>query len=308
MQKRRVNVSLWVGAVLVMLLIVLGIIGPYIAPYDLEHQEKVRNVEVNGKTVIISPPLSPSSEHWLGTDKWGYDLLTKLLHGAPYTVFVTMLAAVARLLIGTIIGLYIGIQDKPQKWWLSIENAWGYMPLFLPVYFLLVGLNRNSELAIGTLVLLFIGIVALLGAPSVASSIRQKTEQIKETQYVLAAVSLGAGREQIIFRHVLPQLKEQLVLIAVTEMISIMALMGLLGMFDLFVGGTYVTYDPVIYHSVTNEWAGLLGSYRGFVYGNNAWIFMIPLAAFIIAIGSFSLLAKGLRDRFQETYQRTPFI
>lgn len=176
------------------------------------------------------------------------------------------------------------------------------------MYFLLVGLNRNSELAIGTLVLLFIGLVALLGAPSVASSIRQKTEQIKETQYVLAAVSLGAGREQIIFRHVLPQLKEQLVLIAVTEMISIMALMGLLGMFDLFVGGTYVTYDPVIYHSVTNEWAGLLGSYRGFVYGNNAWIFMIPLAAFIIAIGSFSLLAKGLRGRFQETYQRTPFI
>lgn len=61
MQKRRVNVSLWVGAVLVMLLIVLGIIGPYIAPYDLEHQEKVRNVEVNGKTVIISPPLSPQA-------------------------------------------------------------------------------------------------------------------------------------------------------------------------------------------------------------------------------------------------------
>ncbi|USG64232.1 ABC transporter permease subunit [Brevibacillus ruminantium] len=306
--RNRANPALWIGAVLVMFLIVIGIVGPYIAPYDLDFQEKLKNVEVNGKTVILAPPLPPSEEHWLGTDKWGYDLLTKLLYGAPYTIFVTMAAAVARLLIGTLIGLYIGMQDKPQSWWLSIENAWGYLPIFIPTYFLLVGVSINSDLSVARLVTLFIFLVAVLGAPSVASSIRQKTEQIKETQYVLAATSLGAGREQIIFRHILPQLKEQLILIAVTEMVAIMTLMGLLGMFDLFVGGTKRTFDPVINYSITQEWAGLLGSYRGFLYGNNSWIFMIPLAAFIFAISSFSLLAKGLRDRFQETYQRKPFI
>lgn len=306
--QKRINWSLWLGSIFVLLLLVIGLFGPMLAPYELDYQEKLRNEEVNGKTVIISPPLAPSSDHLFGTDKWGYDLLTLILHGAPYTLFVTLAIAIVRVLTGSVIGLYIGIQDKPQRWWLAIENAWSYMPIFIPVYFLLKGVTINPLMPTSTLITLFIGIVALLGAPSVASSIRQKTEQIKETQYVLAATSLGAGREQIIFRHILPHLKEQLVIILVTEMVAIMTLMGLLGMFDLFVGGTKMTTDPVIYHSITHEWAGLLGSYRGFVYSNYTWIFLTPLVAFIVAIGSFTLLAKGLREKFEQTYHRTPFI
>lgn len=306
--KRRFHFSLWLGSIFVFALMVIAVVGPYLAPYDLEYQAKMRQEVVNGKQVMVSPPLPPSEEHLLGTDKWGYDLLTLLLHGAPYTVFITLAIAFIRVLLGTWIGLYIGIQDKEQRWWMAIENAWSYMPVFIPVYFLLRGINVNSELPTFTLVLLFIGLVSVLGTPSVASSVRQKAEQIKESQYVLAAISLGAGRNQIVFRHILPHLKEQLMIILVTEMIAVMTLMGLLGIFDLFVGGTKMTFDPVLYHSITHEWAGLLGSYRGFIYSNYTWIFLVPLGAFMIAIGSFSLLAKGLRDKFEQTYSRTPFI
>jgi peptide/nickel transport system permease protein len=308
MRRNRTPLSLWIGMALVLFLIVLGIVGPYLAPYELDHQEKLRNEVVNGKNVIISPPLPPSKEHLFGTDKWGYDLLTLLLHGARYTVFITMAVAFLRVLIGTLVGLYIGIQERQQRWWISIENAWSYIPIFIPVYFLLIGININPELSTATLVAIFIGLVTLLGIPSVASSIRQKTEQLKEMQYVLAAVSLGAGRSQIIFRHIFPHLKEQIAILFVTEVIGVMALMGLLGMFDLYVGGTKMTFDPVLFHSITHEWAGLVGSYRSFIYSNSVWIFLIPLAAFLFAISSFSLLAKGLRDRFQDTYHRTPFI
>lgn len=306
--KRRFHFSLWLGSIFVLALMVIAVVGPYLAPYDLEYQAKMRQEIVNGKQVMVSPPLPPSEEHLLGTDKWGYDLLTLLLHGAPYTVFITLAIAFIRVLLGTWIGLYIGIQDKEQRWWMAIENAWSYMPVFIPVYFLLKGINMNSELPTFTLVLLFIGLVSVLGTPSVASSVRQKAEQIKESQYVLAAISLGAGRNQIVFRHILPHLKEQLIIILVTEMIAVMTLMGLLGIFDLFVGGTKMTFDPILYHSITHEWAGLLGSYRGFIYSNYTWIFLVPLGAFMIAIGSFSLLAKGLRDKFEQTYSRTPFI
>ncbi|MGG4461194.1 ABC transporter permease [Brevibacillus porteri] len=306
--KKRFHFSLWLGSIFVFLLIVIAVAGPYLAPYDLEYQAKMRHEVVNGKQVMVSPPFPPSKEHLLGTDKWGYDLLTLLLHGAPYTVFITLAIAFIRVLLGTWIGLYIGIQDKEQRWWMAIENAWSYMPVFIPVYFLLRGINVNSELPTFTLVLIFIGLVSVLGTPSVASSVRQMTEQIKESQYVLAAIALGAGRNQIVFRHILPHLKEQLIIILVTEMIAVMTLMGLLGIFDLFVGGTKMTFDPVLYHSITHEWAGLLGSYRGFIYSNYTWIFLVPLGAFMIAIGSFSLLAKGLRDKFEQTYNRTPFI
>jgi peptide/nickel transport system permease protein len=306
--RSRMNISLWIGSILVLFLIGLGILGPYVAPYEVDFQEKLRNETVNGKTVIISPPLPPSEDHLFGTDKWGYDLFTLLLHGARYTVFVTMAVAFLRVVAGTLIGLYIGMQERQRRWWISIENAWSYIPIFIPVYFLLIGININSELSTAMLVTIFISLVTLLGIPSVVSSIRQKTEQIKEMQYVLAATSLGAGRSQLIFRHILPHLKEQIAVIFVMEIIAVMTLMGLLGMFNLFVGGTKMTTDPVIYHSITHEWAGLLGSYRGFIYSAHTWIYMTPLAAFIFAISSFTLLAKGLRDRFQYTYHRAPFI
>ncbi len=304
----RLNLSLWIGGIMVGFLIVIALIGPYIAPYSLDFQEKIRNETVNGKKVIINLPLPPSATHLFGTDKWGYDLLTKLLHGARYTVFVTLIIALLRVILGTIIGLYLGMQEQEQKWWISIENAWSYIPIFIPVYFLLSGVNINPELSTSALVAIFIGMVAILGIPSVVSSIRQKTQQIKEMQYVLAASSLGAGRSQIILRHILPHLKEQVILVLVMETIAIMTLMGLLGMFDLFVGGTEMTFDPVLYHSITNEWAGLLGSYRGFIYSAFTWIYMVPLLAFMFAITAFTLLAKGLRVRYQQSYNRTPFI
>ncbi|WP_400164224.1 ABC transporter permease [Brevibacillus sp. TJ4] len=305
---RNGNVSLWIGCVSVLVLVILGIVGPWVAPYDLDFQVTVKTEEINGKTVITYPPLPPSPEHWLGTDKWGYDLLTLLLYGAPYTVFVTIAIALLRVVLGTVVGLYIGMQDKPQGWWLAVENAWSYIPIFIPVYFLLLGVNINSELSVATLVTLFIAVVAVLGIPSVAGSVRQKTEQVKVTQYVLAAVSLGAGREQIIFRHILPQLKEQMAVIFATEMVATMTLTGLLGMFDLFVGGTVMTFDPVIYSPVTYEWAGLLGASRGFVNSSAIWIFLTPLFAYILAISAFSLLAKGLREKYEQTYSRTPFL
>lgn len=307
MNRFKNRLTLWLGTLFVLFLFIIAVIGPQMAPYDVTFKEKVQNIVVNGKTKIINPPLPPSPEHWLGTDKWGYDILTLILYGAKYTLFVTVAIAALRILLGAIIGLYIGMAERKQNWWLALENAWSHIPLILPVYFFLLGVNINSPLSTAQLVALFSGIVALLGTPSVVSTIRQKTEQIKEMPYILAAVSLGAGRNRLIFRHILPQLKELIIIVFVTEIIAVMTLMGQLGLFSLFIGGTNMTTDPVIYTSVTHEWAGLVGQARGHIYGS-IWIFLGPLGAFVFAIASFNILAKGLRDRFQQTYSRTPFI
>ncbi|WP_139491544.1 ABC transporter permease [Brevibacillus dissolubilis] len=303
----RFPVSFWIGSVIVFVLVMVALLGPSMAPYGVKDQVKVHSTVVDGKDVIVSPPLPPSAEHLLGTDKWGYDLLTLLLYGARYTLFTTAIIALLRVVLGTIIGLYIGMAERRQNWWISIENAWSYMPVILPVYFLLVRVNINSPLSETELTLFFIAVVTILGIPSAVSSVRQKTEQIKEMPFVTAAESLGAGREHIIVRHVFPQLKEQLMIVFVMEIITVMSLMGQLGIFNLFVGGTLQTFSPDLYHSMTHEWAGLIGQSRGFIQ-YKVWVFFAPLTAFIIAVAGFTLMSKGLQARYQMTYERKPFV
>ncbi|UFJ39111.1 ABC transporter permease [Brevibacillus humidisoli] len=308
MNRGKYPLSLWIGGLMVLMLILLALFGPYLAPYDITYQENVRTEIIDGKEVLIKTPMPPSSAHWLGTDKWGYDILTLLLHGARYTMLVTLLIAFLRILIGTLFGLYLGMAERRQGWWLGVENAWSHIPIVLPVYFLLLGINFNSELSVSELIGLFVVIVTILGTPSVVSSIRQKTEQVKEMPFVLAAVSLGAGRNRLVLHHILPQLREEIMLVFVMEVIAVMTLMGQLGLFNLFVGGTIMQFDPMLYHSVTHEWAGLIGQARNFIFSNSLWILYAPLGAFMLAIIAFSLLAKGLRDRSKQRYQRVPYL
>lgn len=307
MNKRKGRISLWLGSIIVAVLFILAIVGPIFAPYDISFQVKTEYVEVNGVKVIVSPPLPPSEKYPLGTDKWGHDMLTILLYGAKYTLFVTIACALLRVVLGMIIGLKIGMADRPQRWWLSLENAWGHVPLFLPVYFLLYRINVNSPLSTFFLVVIFVVVVSVLGIPSVVSSVRQKTEQLKEVPFVTAAISLGASKDHIMLRHILPQIKEQIMMLFVMEMIGVMALMGQLGIFNLFIGGTIEQFDPSIFLTKTYEWAGMIGQARSFLQANQ-WIFFLPLTAFMLAVLGFTLIVNGMKKRYEEAYNRTPYV
>ncbi|QDX93030.1 ABC transporter permease [Brevibacillus laterosporus] len=307
MNKRKGRISLWLGSIIVAVLFMLAIFGPIFAPYDIAFQVRAEYVEVNGVKVIVSPPLPPSEKYPLGTDKWGHDMLTILLYGAKYTLFVTVACALLRVVLGMIIGLKIGMADRPQRWWLSLENAWGHVPLFLPVYFLLYRINVNSPLSSFFLVVIFVVVVSVLGIPSVVSSVRQKTEQLKEVPFVTAAISLGASKDHIMLRHILPQIKEQIMMLFVMEIIGVMTLMGQLGIFNLFIGGTIEQFDPSIFLTKTYEWAGMIGQARSFLQANQ-WIFFLPLTAFMLAVLGFTLIVNGLKKRYEEAYNRTPYV
>ncbi|PPB10997.1 ABC transporter permease [Brevibacillus laterosporus] len=307
MNKQKGRISLWLGFFIVSVLSIVAIIGPMVAPYDINFQVRAEYVEVNGTQVIVSPPLPPSEKYPIGTDKWGHDMLTSLLYGARYTLFVTIACALLRVMLGMIIGLKIGMADRPQRWWLSLENAWGHVPLFLPVYFLLYRININSPLSSFGLVMIFIIVVSVLGIPSVVSSVRQKTEQLKEAHFVTAAISIGASKNHIMLRHILPQLKEQIMMLFVMEIIGVMTLMGQLGIFNLFIGGTIQQFDPSIFLTKTYEWVGLIGQARAFLQ-TKQWIFFAPLTAFMIAILGFTLIVNGMKKRYEEAYNRTPYV
>jgi peptide/nickel transport system permease protein len=311
MNKVKIHITLGAGVTLVSLLILLASIGPLLAPHAPDYQQRVYSEEVDGKLLTVAPPIPPFMvySHFLGTDKWGYDLLTLLLYGAKYTIFLSMLIAFLRVAMGAVIGFYLGMAKRTPQWWLAVENCWSFIPVFIPVVFLLGPISLRSPFSPHTLIGIFVAVATIVGIPGIVSTIREKTAKVKEAPYILASISLGASKNRLIFKHIFPGLREEIIHLIVVEIASVISLMGVLGIFHVYIGGTQVggSFSSPIYKSITHEWAGLLGDARGNVWGRQ-WILFVPLAAIALAAFSFNLLAKGLRDRSRMIHHRTPYI
>jgi ABC-type dipeptide/oligopeptide/nickel transport system permease subunit len=306
MNKRfSLNYSLYLGIVLVGVLFLLSIFGPELAPHTL--MEILETHYQDGK--VFAPPLEPfkSIEYPLGTDKWGYDLLTMVLHGIRHTIFISLAVTTIKMTIGTIVGVYVGAWKRTPGWMESFENSWSYVPLFLVLYFFLIPINFGSYSKTSSLIFYFIFITSAISIPSIISSVRKKSREISKSIFIEAARTLGASRHRIIWNHIFPQMKESLLIMFILEIVYVITIMGQLALMNIFIGGTIVRYDPLIYLSATKEIAGLVGQARGNLYGS-IHVLIVPLVVLLLTTLSFSLLANGLKNRYQSTYQRTPWI
>ncbi|REE81051.1 oligopeptide transport permease C-like protein [Paenibacillus taihuensis] len=90
------NKTLLLGLIIIIFMLCASLFGKYVAPHDLNESAQVSS---NGGELIV-PPSPPSKDHPLGTDKYGYDILAKLLAGLKYTIFVSVPVAFSRTAIG----------------------------------------------------------------------------------------------------------------------------------------------------------------------------------------------------------------
>jgi ABC-type dipeptide/oligopeptide/nickel transport system permease subunit len=206
-----------------------------------------------------------------------------------------------------VIGIYIGTWKRTPTWLESIENSWSYVPLFLILYFFFNSINFGYYLETSTLILAFIIVTSVISMPSIISSVRKKSTEISKSVFIEAARTLGASRHRIIWKHIFPQMKESLLVMFILEIVYVITIMGQLALMNIFIGGTIVRYDPLIYLSITKELSGLVGQARGNIYGT-LHVLVVPLMVLLFTTLSFSLLANGLKNRYQSNYQRTPWI
>lgn len=300
------NKKLIAGIILVSFFLLIALFGSWLAPYSLDDREKTYyNYE---ESTISAPPLPPSSSHLLGTDKNGYDMLTKLLNGAKFTIITSIVVAFFRILIGALIGIMLGVRaEKKGKSLLGV--AWGAIPTFLIVYVLLKPINiqfESKEISYKLLAITII-IFILVGIPSIVANFRDRTRIIMRNEYINAAKILGANSTSIMRKHIIPHLKESMITLFVTEIVLVLTLYGQLGLFDLFIGGTVMYFDPPEFYSITNEWAGLIGQYRMFIYSEQ-WIVLAPIFSFLMLILSFQLLSDGLRDYYKKKLNSNSFL
>jgi len=303
------NKTLAAGLLITIAMFATALFGPSFAPHAPDHRLDIKFfINEKGEQDLYAPPAPPNPEYPLGTDANGYDMLTKLLHGAKYTIFLSVGVALGRVAIGGALGMalgYFGPKANAAKrtarngpW-----NALGAIPTFLIVWFAMSGISINSPLSETALSLALGAILVAVGLPGVVSATREKTMEIRERPFVLASKSVGAGHGVVLRSHIFPHLKESFLILLVNEMMLTLTLFGQLAIFHIFVGGTTMTFDPREYSSRTNEWAGLIGAARNGIYVHH-WVLFAPLAAYVALLLGFYLISKGLEARLKAAYSK----
>lgn len=176
-----------VGA-LVVLVLVHGLVGlaPWIAPHPPE-------------TVALAERFQPPGPgHWLGTDEYGRDVLTRLLYGGRVSLTVALASMAASIVIGVAVGALAGFAGGPADALLMrITDGMLALPLFFVALMALAMLGATLP----NLVL----VIALSSWMTVARTVRAEVLRTRELDFVLAARAVGCGRLRLLARHVVPQ-------------------------------------------------------------------------------------------------------
>jgi len=252
------------GAIIILVLIICAAFPQWIAPYD--------PIKQNLRSVL----LQPSSEHLLGTDALGRDLLSRIIFGARTAVMVGVvalgIAAVSGMILGLTAGYFGGITYAIIMRFIDALMAFPVILLALAIAALLGGGLLNVMIAIG------IGMMAGYARVMCGQAI-----SVRENDYILAARSSGASNLRIMFRHVFPN--------CFPPMIVLMTMM--IGMTILFEAG--LSFLGIGIKEPTVAWGSLVND--GYKYLlTHPLLSVAPGVAIIFVVYAFNMVGDGIRD------------
>ncbi|MGI2327792.1 ABC transporter permease [Planococcus sp. YIM B11945] len=260
---------------------------------------QMRFIMENGRT-LEGAPISPKWAYPFGTDQFGYDMIGKLIIGAKYTIIAALAIAALRMLIAVPLGYVLGTYLQRQRSWIGgLADSLHYIPLSIFASFLLMPVLWMPEGGFTTTIweriALQVVIMAVLTVPIVAVLIGNEATLLYRQEYVEASRVLGASRFRIIRKHLYPQMREKMAVLYGQQVIETFIVLAHLGLLDLFLGGTKVSYEPMFGDppmSISYEWAGMFGS--TFRYLQSApWMPLAPVLFIALAILAVSFMMEG---------------
>jgi peptide/nickel transport system permease protein len=255
-----------------LLLVIVSIFAPVLAPYSPVDQDV---------TQLLLPP---SSAHWLGTDDLGRDVLSRLIWGAPNSLYASFLAVGIAIVLGVPIGLLIGFLGG---WFDEVTSRFIDALLSFPPIVLAIAVT--GALGIGlTNAMLSVGFVF---APVLARLVRAQTLVVKSALYVDAARGFGASTSHIIIKHIVPN-AIQPVIVQVTLMLAI-ALLDEASLSFLSLG----VQPPAA------SWGGMLARAYNYIEIAPEQMYAPGLAILLTAL-AFNALGESLRVALDPTMKR----
>jgi ABC-type dipeptide/oligopeptide/nickel transport system permease subunit len=228
-----------------------------------------------------------------------------VLSGARRTLSLAFFGMLARLVLGTFLGLLAGWQRGGwfDRLVTGAMGVWAAFPLTLFAMIVIQALGIQQGMWV------FVVAISIVGWGEVAQFVRGQVLGLKPQPFIESARAVGARSDQILGRHVLPNLVNALIVLAALEMAGVLMLLAELGFLNIFMGGGFRAMigeagrmQPVIaFYSDVPEWAALIANVRQY-WRTYPWMALYPGLAVFISIMGFNLLGEGLR-RFLEDSQ-----
>jgi peptide/nickel transport system permease protein len=261
---RRSSLGRW-GFGLTLVLIIVALAAPWLAPYDPVAQN------------LPARLVAPSASHWMGTDELGRDILSRIIFGTRVSMLVSVSvvfgAGVIGLAIGALSGYFGGWFDKLVN--IVLINAFLSFPGILLAIAFAAFLGPGLDKVILALV--------VTGWAGYARLARAQVLQAKEMEYVLAARSLGASHARILIRHLLPNILQPLLV------------QGTIAMAGAILAESTLSFLGVGVLAPMPSWGAMLNDARGHLF-DAPHLVIFPALAVMTAVLAFNLLGDALRD------------
>jgi peptide/nickel transport system permease protein len=258
------NKTSWIGLLVFVAVVVLALAAPVIAPFDPNDQN------------IMEKLRPPSAEHWLGTDSFGRDTLSRILYGARISLVIGVASTLLAMLIGSAIGMFAGWHggraDTVTMQAMDVLLAFPSLILGLILVAMLGPSMHNIIIAI-----------ALTSIPPFARIARAPTIAIKEREFVMAGRALGFSDTRIVAGHILPNILPEILVMGSLWLANAIRTEASLAFVGLGVKPPTATWGGMIREGFEN----ILDSYT---------LALVPSIAILVVIFALNLLGDGLRD------------
>lgn len=266
------STSALVGSSILVLMVLAALLAPIVSPYD--------PIKASQRTSLEAP----SAAHPMGTDRFGRDILSRVLWGGRLSLpvgFVSVLiAAVFGISLGLLAGYHGGRIDAIIMRMVDLMLAFPGILLALAIVAILGSSLLNLMIAVG-----------IASIPDYVRITRGAVLSIREREFVLAARTIGARDATIIVQHILPNILPPVIVLAT------------LGMASAIITGSTLSFLGLGIKPPTPEWGNMLDEGRGFLQ-RAWWVAFFPGLAIMLTVFSINLLGDGLRDALDPRLRR----
>ncbi|HET7042189.1 MAG TPA: ABC transporter permease [Gemmatimonadales bacterium] len=258
---------LQVGAALVVVVVLAALLAPWLAPYD--------PLTGDLRTGYL---LGPSRLHWFGTDSQGRDVLSRVLYGARISLMVGLISQGVALLLGVTLGLVAGYYGR---WVDAVIMRCADVTLAFPTLLLLIAVAAAVR---PSLALTFV-LIGVVGWAGMARLVRGQVLVLRSAEYVQASRALGVPDRTILFRHLLPNVRAQ-VIVAAT-----------LGIAGAMMAEAALSFLGLGAQPPTPSWGAMVSDGRDLLRVA-PWVSFAPGLAIGLAVLGFNLVGDGLREAY----------